>query len=217
MAKRWDGDQAVGVAERILELAKPYRAQLDPRLPAGFFDGISTDAGIARARGDVAGSRSTKRAATVSQDEAVAQGAEIVATVRELVRRGAPKDKQLWKAFGVGVRVTLAVSSVSSALKGVLAAANAYPSQTQALGVLAADLTRMQGYLSAIAQSDADQEAKKLTSKQATAQLNAAVERLAGNLTLLASIARLALPSDVADEFEALLPSTPKKKKAPPA
>ncbi|MDP1920252.1 MAG: hypothetical protein Q8L14_28665, partial [Myxococcales bacterium] len=172
-----------------------------------------------RARGDVAASRSTRKAATVSQDDAVADGAELVSTIRELVRRGAPKDKQLWKAFGVGSRFTPSVGTVSSALKGIIAAANNFPSQTQALGVLAADVTRMQGFVASISSIDADQEAKKQTSKQATAQLKAAVERLSGNLSLLASIARLALPATDARGFDAALPASPKAKKkaAPPA
>ena len=42
--------------------------------------------------------------------------------------------------------------------------------------------------------------------------MKAAVERLAQNLTHLASIARLALPADVADAFDAALPSSPKAK-----
>ncbi|MBE2252802.1 MAG: hypothetical protein IAE78_24940 [Myxococcus sp.] len=203
----------------MLELAKPHVAKLEGRLPAGFFDSLKTDAAITRTRGDVAASRSTRKAATVSQDQAVAEGAALVSTIRELVRRGAPKDKQLWKAFGVGSRFTPSVGTVSSALKGIIAAANNFPSQTQALGVLAADVTRMQTYVASISSIDADQEAKKQTSKQATAQLKAAVERLSGNLSLLASIARLALPAEDARVFEAALPASPKAKKkaAPPA
>ncbi len=89
----------------------------------------------------------------------------------------------------------------------------------RALGILAADVTRMQGYVASISSIDADQEAKKQTSKQATAQLKAAVERLSGNLSLLASIARLALPAEDARGFDAALPASPKAKKkpAPPA
>lgn len=219
MPNKWDADTAARVAEQMLELAKPHLAKLEARLPAGFFDSLKTDAGITRAQGDVAASRSTKKAATVSQDEAVREGANLVSTIRELVRRGAPKDKQLWKAFGVGSRFTPSVGTVSSALKGIIAAANNFPSQTQALGILAADVTRMQSYVAAISSIDADQEAKKQTSKQATAQLKAAVDRLAGNLSLLASIARLALSADEASEFDAALPASPKAKKkpAPPA
>lgn len=212
MPNKWDADTAARVAEQLLELAKPHVSKLEGRLPAGFFDSLKTDAGIARARGDVAASRNTRKAATVSQDEAVREGAELVSAIRELVRRGAPKDKQLWKAFGVGSRFTPSVGSVSSALNGIIAAANTFPSQTQALGVLAADLTRVQGYVASISSIDADQEAKKQTSKQATAQLKAAVGRLGNNLSLLASMARLALPASDAKAFEAALPASPKGK-----
>lgn len=213
MATWWDVNEAPRIAERILELAKPYVKDLEGRVAAGFFDGLKSDAAIVRARGDVEASRSTKKAATVSQDVAVREGGRMVVTIRELVRRGAPKDKELWKAFGVGGRIGTSVSSVSSSIGEILNALNRYPGQAQALGILATDVTRLQGYLSSIASVDADQEAKKLTSKQATAQFKAAVERLSSNLTLLATVAKLALPADVAAEFEAALPSAKSKKK----
>lgn len=212
MASRWDPDEAARAADKLLELSKPNRAVLEARLAAGFFDGLKVDADITRARGDVAASRSTKKAATVNQDDAVAKGATLASSIREVVRRGAPKDKVLWKAFGVGARLSPTVGSVSSALKGILNAANTMPSQAQAVGLLAADVAKVQAYLDAITEGDTDQETKKVTSKQATAQLKAAVERLAQNLTHLASIARLALPADVADAFDAALPSSPKAK-----
>ncbi|MER2562397.1 MAG: hypothetical protein ABTQ32_16850 [Myxococcaceae bacterium] len=217
MPNRWDEGNAARAAAQALELSKAFLSKLEPRLPAGFFDGLKSDADIARAGGDVPASRSQKEAATVSQDVAVREGAVMVSTIRELVRRGAPKNKQLWRAFGVGARFTPSVKTVSSALAGILAAASTYPSETQAMGVLAEDLARIQGYLTSIADIDADQEAKKLTSKQATAQLKAAVERLAQKLTLLASIARLALPARDAELFDRVLPSSPKAKPKAPA
>lgn len=160
MATWWDVNEAPRIAERILELAKPYTKDLEGRLAPGFFDGLKTDAALVRARGDVEASRSMKKAATVSQDVAVREDGAMVVTIRELVRLGAPKDKEFWMAFGAGGRVGTSVSSVSSSIGEILNALNRYPSRAQALGVLAADVTRLQGYLSSIASVDADQEAR---------------------------------------------------------
>ncbi|MBL8923883.1 MAG: hypothetical protein JNJ54_33820 [Myxococcaceae bacterium] len=217
MATRWKADVAVRVAEQALELAKPHTSKLEQRLAAGFFDSLKTDAAIARANGDVQASRASKRAATVSQDEAVRGGSELVNALRGVIRSGAPNDKALWKAFGVGTLVKPSVRSVSESLSTVLAGANKYPSETAAVGILADDIARARNLLDSIADVDADQEAKKVTSKQATAQLYAAIDRLSNNVTHLARIARVALPSDVAAEFAEILPSSPKKKTQGPS
>lgn len=213
MATRWKADVAVRAAEQALVLAKPHQTKLEERLAAGFFDSLKTDAAIARAKGDVQASRATKRAATVSQDEAVREGAKLVVALRSVVRSGARTDRALWNAFGVGSKVKPSVSSVSAALSTAIAAANKFPSETSAIGILAADIQRAQSYLDSIADIDADQEAKKVSSKQATAQLNAALDRLSSNLAHLASVARVALEADTAAAFAALLPSSPARKK----
>jgi hypothetical protein len=213
MAPKADG--VVMAAEQALELAKAHSAALDPRLPAGFFDLIRTDVATVRANGDVQAVRSTKKAATVSQNDALRQGAELVGAVRAAVRTGAPKNKALWRAFGVGSTTSATVRSVSAALGALIAAANRYPSELAAVGILADDVQRAQSYAAAIASADSVQEASKLTSKQATAQLNAALDRLGANLGHLASIARVALPANVAESFGALVPSRSRKKPAP--
>lgn len=212
MALKADG--VLTAAEQALELAKTHGGALEPRLAAGFFDLIRTDAAIVRADGDVQSSRSTKKAATVSQNDAVRQGFDLVSAIRGAVRSGAPKNKTLWKAFGIGTTMTATVRSVSGALNNVLAAANKFPSETAAIGILASDIQRAQSYAAAISTADSAQEASKLTSKQATAQFNAAKARLASNLTHLASIARVALPAQAAEAFAALLPSSPRRKPA---
>lgn len=213
MALKADG--VLAAADQALELAKTHGATLEPRLAAGFFDLIRTDAAIVRANGDVQSSRSTKKAATTNQNEAVRQGLDLVSAIRAAVRSGAPKNKTLWKAFGVGSTLSPTVRSVSGALNNVLTAANKFPSETTAIGILAEDIQRAQGYASAISSADSAQEASKLTSKQTTAQFKAATARLYSNLAHLASIARIALPRDAAEEFADILPSSSRKKPAP--
>jgi hypothetical protein len=213
MAPKTDG--VVTAAEQALELAKTHGPALEPRLAAGFFDLIRTDVATVRANGDVQSVRSTKKAATMSQNDAVRQGFDLVSAIRAAIRSGAPKNKVLWRAFGVGSTVSPTVRSVSGALSTILGAASRFPSEIAAVGILADDVQRAQTYATAIASADSVQEASKLTSKQATAQLNAALARLSSNLTHLASIARVALPAKAAAEFAAILPSSSRKKPAP--
>jgi hypothetical protein len=213
MAPKADG--VLMAAEQALELAKAHNTKLEPRLPAGFFDLLRTDVATVRGSGDVLAVRATKKAATITQDEAVRQGFELVGALRATVRTGAPRNKVLWKAFGVGSTLSPTVRSVSAALGTVQAAATRFPSETAAVGLLADDMQRAQTLAAAIASADSVQEASKLTSKQATAQLNAAIARLTANLGHLASVARVALPANVAQSFSALVPSGSKKKPAP--
>ncbi|MCU0695070.1 MAG: hypothetical protein MUC96_00925 [Myxococcaceae bacterium] len=210
-------DAVLRGGEQALELAKTYGATLQPRLSGGFFDLLRTDIATIRANGEVQSVRSTKRSATVSQNDAIRQGAELVSAIRAAVRTGAPANKALWKAFGVGSKVTPTVRSVSGALSAVIAAAAKFPSETAAIGLLAADLQRAQTYAAAIADADSAQEITKLTSKQMTAQYRAALDRLASNLAHLAAVARIALDSDAANAFAAVVPSSTSRKKPAPA
>lgn len=133
-------------------------------------------------------------------------GANLVAATRALVRTGAPTDKALWRAFGVGQKVSATVSSVHKALGIVIGAATGNADKTRAVGILTTDLDEARTLLAALPTLDGAQERKRSSSKQATAAAKAAVKRLNANLQHLASIARIALPADKAEPFAAELP-----------
>jgi hypothetical protein len=204
-------DAVLRAAEQVLELAKSDETKLQSRLKAGFFDLFRADVAAVRSNGDVLTRRTSKKAATISQNDAVRDGAELVSAIRATVRTGAPTNKTLWKAFGVGVSVSRNVRSVSAALNVITAAAAKYPAETAAVGLLTDDFQRVQDYAAAIATADSSQEVAKLTSKQTTAQLKAAQARLLDGLAYVAAIARLALPADRAAQYAALVPKSGRK------
>ena len=161
--------------------------------------------------------RKERSGATISQNDAVKDGAVLVASLRRLLRSGASKDKQLQKAFGVGLDVKATVSSVEKALGLVIAAASRNEAAVRAAGVLPDDITSARNLLAAVGGADASQERKKLTAKQATAAASVVHARLADNLANLDSIAQASLPGAQAAQFIALIPNSPRKKAAPAA
>ena len=111
MTTRWTAAEAVRAAEALITLAAQFRAKLEARMGAGFIDGLAADtASLRDLLGDTSAQRATKRASTVSQNDAVAEGAALVANLRALVRTGAAGQKAVWRAWGVGQQVNHTVS-----------------------------------------------------------------------------------------------------------
>lgn len=127
---------------------------------------------------------------------------------------GTPANKELLKAFGVGVDVKPSVGSVEKALGLIIAAASRHEAAARSAGVLPDDVATARTLLSAVSGADAAQEGKKLTAKQATAAANAVHARLSDNLMHLESIAQVSLPRAQATAFSALTPRVAVKKKA---
>lgn len=199
----------VRAAEGLHPLAVKHRAVLEPRLAAGFIDGLKADANTVRAASDTAAdSRGTRRGATISQNDAMASGAGLIVRIRALVRTGQPNAKQLWRDVGVGVKPNGSVGRVTAGLRQLLNAATRFPAELRAAGVLQTDLDQAQAALDALVAADSSQEQKKLTAKQATQILTAARVRLENNLVHLVSIAGASLPAADARLFADLLPRT---------
>jgi hypothetical protein len=219
---RWTSAAVVRAAEQIHPLAVKHRALLEPRLSAGFIDGIKADADAVRAASDAAAdARGTTRSATISQNEALDLGAKLVSRIRALVRTGQPTNKALWRDIGVGTRTNGSVARVTAALTQVLNAANRFPAELRAAGVLPGDLDEARAALSALVAADSSQEGKKVSSRQATQALNATRVRLENNLMHLASVAAASLPAADARLFADALPrtgrGTPKRASPAPA
>lgn len=202
-------NELIAAAEQVLPLIIANRTKLEPRLAAGFIDGVQTDLRALREASDgTAPARAASRAATVSQNDAAKQGAALVANLRALVRTGAPKDKALWRAYGVGAALTNTVSSVQKALSTVVSAAASNADKTRAVGILGTDIDAARTLLAALSTLDGDQERKRTSSKLATSAAGAIRARLAANLAHLKSIARSALPADKAEAIADLMPSS---------
>lgn len=220
MANRWSSEVTIRVGTQLFELAtKPqFQAELVTRLAAGFIEGIGADVSALRlATGTKAATHSQKESATVSQNVALAEGHRLVVQLRGLVRTGAPADKGLWRAFGVGKDPTKSVTSVSGALSTVIDGIIKNQEKARAAGILPADLDQARVFFTSLEAVDSSQEHKKISAKASTAEVNRLLARLKVNLTHLASVAGRALPDDIAERFAAAIPAAPKKKKKPAA
>lgn len=204
----------VRAAEGLHPLAVKHRAALEPRLPAGFVDGLKADADSVRAAADsAADTRGSKRGATISQNDALAAGARLIGSIRALVRTGQPNAKQLWRDLGVGLATNGSLGRVTAGLTQILNASTRFPAELRAAGVLQTDLDQARAALGALVAADSSQEQKKLTAKQATQALTATRVRLENNLVHLASIAGASLSAADARLFADLIPRTAAAKK----
>jgi hypothetical protein len=206
---RWSAAVLLRAAEGLHPLAVKHRSVLEPRLPAGFIDGLKADADAVRAAFDAAiDSRGTKRGATISQNEAMANGVRLIGSIRALVRTGQPNARQLWRDIGVGAKPNGSIGRVTAGLTRILNAATRFPAELRAAGVLQTDLDQARAAPDALVAADSTQEQKKLSSKQATQHLTAARVRLENNLVHLVSVAGVSLPAADAKLFADLLPRT---------
>jgi hypothetical protein len=203
--------ESIAAGERVVALAETHRAAIERRLAAGLIE--KTKAAVAELRdgsGEKSSARADKRSSTVSQNEALAAGATIVSRVRRLIRTGAPEDKALWRAFGVGKEVTESVKAVSNALTTIIDGFAKYEAKATATGVLADDITEAQAALASLTGADRTQEGKKVSAKAATARVKVLRDQLTRDLRHIVSVAAVSLPPSVGAQFESALP----KKKA---
>lgn len=220
MASQWKEEETIRCGAQMLELASTgnYRSLMEPRLAAGFMGRL--EAGVEQLRlqsGGKAASRSAKESSTVSQQDAIKLGAEIVGRMRLLVRTGAPDDKMLWRALGVGNKVDQTVKSVRSSLAKVVEGVVKNQNKALQAGILPADLDAARDYATALDDADDAQEGKKVASGLSTAAVKKLLVDLKRDLTHLATVATVTLPADVAARFNAALPASGSAAKKKPA
>lgn len=199
--------ESIAAGEQIVALAETHRATIERRLAAGLIE--KTKAAVAELRdgtGEKTSAQADKRSSTVTQNEAMAKGAAVVSRVRRLIRTGAPSDKALWRAFGVGKEVTQSVKAVTNALAALVDAFAKHEAKATATGVLADDVTEAQTWLTALTAADQTQEGKKVSAKAATARVKALREQLTRDLRHIVTVAVVSLPRNVSAQFEAALP-----------
>lgn len=219
MATRWAEEETIRSGTQILELidTKNYRTLMEGRLSAGFID--TTRSRVEQLRlqsGGKASSRSALASATVSQGDAMKLGSELVIKMRQLIRTGAPDDKALWRAFGVGKKIDATVKSVRNALDMLVDGIVKNQNKALAAGLLPSDLDTARVYATALDDADATQEGKKVKKGLSTTEVKAMLVVLKKDLTHLVSVAEATLAPDVAARFAAALPSSPATKKKVP-
>src|SRR4051812_42636664 len=113
---------------KALELAMAHKAVIEPRLPAGLLDGLNADLqelGVVVTTTQV--TRDVSRVATLTQEEALAQGYKMVTAVRTAVIK-AKAPAVIRKAYGVGTRTSpKMVSHIQAAIRLIIDRAKEQP------------------------------------------------------------------------------------------
>ena len=145
--------------------------------------------------------------------------AVLVSLVRGAIKSAYGSNSALQKAFGVGETVQRnKVSSVTAAADKVLKAAVKFPDKTRAAGLIQADFEELQLLATSLSKADSDQEASKMSAKQATAARDKAQLRLEAAVEAIGWAGQLHFRADAikAKPFTALVrPVQTGKKKAP--
>lgn len=205
---RKDFSAIVQVGLKAHNLAGAHQAALEPRLPSGLLDGLAAD--LTKLGGDVPGAQATRaeaRAATASQDEALAQGYALVTAIRTAVQRsGASKDVRV--AYGVGVKTSArVVKQVKAAILQIVERANSHPAEASALGILSKDVTALEDDLATITSADDSQEQRRAGAPQSTKERNRTANRILGAVdrVVAAGVVEFAKAPETRAEFEALV------------
>ncbi|MGV3625927.1 MAG: hypothetical protein ACO1OB_34275 [Archangium sp.] len=219
---KWSSAVVQSVGREALALASTYRAELEPRLPAGLLDGLKADLdAFDGKRADASNALGTLMTATREQNAVAEEARELLSAARTALlrsRAGAPQRA----AFGLKLTVTeKKVSSVVAALDAFADGAAKYPDAARAAGVLPSDVESMKELRAALVAVDQAQETSKSKRKDPVEKRIAAQQRIESAIDSVINAGRMAFVErpDVAGRFKALTPAQPSrsKKTKPPA
>jgi hypothetical protein len=204
------------VGKKALALHDKHQAEITDRLTAGTVSGLRED--LPALRGLVPGvgkARRRAKAATADQADALKTGHALVSAVRQAVaRRG--KTKAVRTAYGVGAKLSAkSVKSVSEALGTIHDRAAKKPEEARAMGIVAADVTKIRAAIEAIEGADDVQESLRAAAPQTTRDRNQAARRILAAVDEIATAGAIAFAHQPAirKKFEALLGHGARKRK----
>ena len=216
---KWDLGQDYRSGLKAYELAQEFKAQLDPRLPAGLLEGLKEDlAAISMIEGEAGAEVDEIKGYTGTQNQHCRKGVEFASAVREALKRGKASSDVL-KAAGVGGRMN--EGKVSSVVAGVAAIVKAYekfPEEFRRAGVLPADIEAAGRILVSLNAADMTQETAKVTKTGSTSARNTLRKRVEAAVDTIrgAGIMEFRDNKSTAARFAALVPPGGKPPKNPP-
>ncbi len=213
---KWAPGDVSRVGRAALSLATKNKASIEPRLSAGLLDGLVADLDVFDGKQSAATlAKESLREATRGQNAAGEAASSFLGLARSAITRSGA-NATVRAAFGLSLRPNPGkVQSVITALDAFEAGAARAPDVVRAAGILTADLDKLRALRGALAASDANQEATKLTRKlplldrkQTQVRIEKAVDAIinAGAMAFADEPAVVAL-------FRALVPARPAAKK----
>jgi hypothetical protein len=217
---KWEISQVIQIGKEAVLLTEGKKKEIEPRVSAGLLDGLPAD--IAQLESLFTG-RPAKtievKGMTGSEKDVARKGGEWVSAIREAVKRRA-KGTGLPKAVGVGEAVHGDQStSVASAVEAVLKAAQEYPDEIRACGVIESDIQKGQAILDSLVGARNTQDTgmkgkKNLTTQKNTIQIR--IEKAIEEISTGGYIQFMDTDKVLAKRFQDLIPSSGKPPKDPP-
>lgn len=209
---KWDIDETIRGSTQLGHLVAQHRGELESRLAAGTIEGLDADTDVLRGKQrGVKDARSDKKASTESQQQKLAEAADIISTFRQSVRSHYPTNPEVRQAFGVGERLDpRSMDSVTSAIEMFVTEATEHAEVARVAAILPSDVELLAETLSELNGGDEVQEGKKVGSRKATQERNAAHLRVEDTMTRIVAVARIVFRKqpDILEQFEATLPTT---------
>jgi len=190
-------------ATKARDLVLRDRSALEPRLSAGFIDGLAADVvALGGLSAEAPRARSQSRVATLTQDQAIARGIALVKGIRDVVKAH-HASAEIRRAYGVGTAATArTVKATRAVIEAVLARAASKPEEARAAGVLDSDLDALRSALAMIIGADADQENTRAAAPATTRARNEAARRLEDAVRRIAAAGQLQFVNDATRQAE---------------
>ena len=193
---------------KALQLAQDHKAELAARLSQSVLDALVTDL---KNLGTVVPAalvqREVTKTATLTQDEALAQGYALVSAIRTaVVRKGATAEVR--KAYGVGTATNpKIVKRVKAAISQIVDRAVAQPAEAASLGILQKDIDVLKADLQAITIADDTQEQQRAGAPTSTKERNRTANRILAAVddVVAAGVLEFAKDAEKRAAFEALV------------
>ncbi|APR81098.1 Hypothetical protein A7982_06445 [Minicystis rosea] len=200
---------------KALQLADDNKAALAARLSQSVLDALAADLkdlGVVVPAALVR--REVAKTATLTQEEALAQGYALVSAIRTaVVRKGASPEVR--KAYGVGTNTNpKIVKRVKAAISQIVDRAVALPAEAASLGILQKDIDALKADLQVITIADDTQEQHRAGAPTSTKERNRTANRIlaAVDEVVAAGVLEFAKDAEKRAAFDALVIGRGKKK-----
>lgn len=215
-ATRWTPAETLAIAKAEAALCDELAARLEARgLNADFRSSLQT--AIQTTEAGVAGQPvrlGSQKGATAAQGDVLVRVRAQVGAVREAIGRLYRGRGEILRGFGVGGPDPSDVTRALGAIKAVLGAAERYPAETAAAGILARDLQALAASQSQLWGSEMAQEGAKGAKKSGTAARDDLLRDLTRRVDQILAAASLEFVNEpqIAARFYAPIPTRGKKK-----
>lgn len=213
---KWEIGATISAGNNAYALAMNYRNDLEPRLQPDELEQFKANiAELDARRSGQTENLVEQKSKTLGQDEQAAKLRSTVVSIRNIVKNNGAASPDILKAFGVGERITSAISNVVAGGNIIVSAYNTYTDWSNSAGIIEADITEITNLVSQLVKAEAVQGNAMFTRKSKTMDKNVlqrAVEDEVSKISALGQHIFHNRDAAVARLFEDLIPAAAKVK-----